>query len=356
MPAVVTTSLERKAFSGTLEVKSASESGDQGIVVFMASVFGNKDSDGDIVVPGAFSQSIKSWSQKGRTPPVLFQHDWDRPIGKVTELEETKDGLKVTATFNLETKDGRETFSNIKAGIIDQYSFGYKVVDFDRKDGTRYLKALNLFEVSPVVLAANDETSTLDLKDGKSEVETKAEFLGDYAEGYATMAAVRSLCDQLFYNVMYDVLFEDSLTSEEKNALLTGAFNEFRDIAIRVASLVMQDAAKAQETGELLRKLWRQPRLQTKSSSLGGLTLDEEAGAALAGVDCLMDRIKAVAEMRAEKGEKVGEARLPQVLELQQKLAALYIQIRPKADEESVRREASRLAVLDARIAGVAIQ
>ena len=71
-------SVEFKAISGQINVDEA-----KGIVECFVSGVGNKDSVGDIVLPGAFTESLKR-----RKPRVVWGHDWNHPIGKVLEIYE----------------------------------------------------------------------------------------------------------------------------------------------------------------------------------------------------------------------------------------------------------------------------
>lgn len=155
-------SLEYKAFDGTAQVEAEAE----GRVHALVSVFKNMDHDGDIVIPGAFQKSLQNWQERGKLPVGVFYHDWKQPVAKTLAMEEKDDGLHVVGQFNLETQRGRETFSDIKAGLITEYSFGYRVVDSERKDGARHLKELHIYEWSPVVVGANSMTATLGVKGG----------------------------------------------------------------------------------------------------------------------------------------------------------------------------------------------
>lgn len=75
-----------------LKLKSVSETGEfEGY----GSVFGVKDSYGDIVVPGAFTKSLQTWKEKGRMPALLWQHQTAEPIGVYTEMKEDDVGLYV---------------------------------------------------------------------------------------------------------------------------------------------------------------------------------------------------------------------------------------------------------------------
>ena len=55
------------------------------IVTGYLAAFGNVDSDNDIIEKGAFSKSI---NERFNDIFYLQQHDWTRPLGKFTKLEE----------------------------------------------------------------------------------------------------------------------------------------------------------------------------------------------------------------------------------------------------------------------------
>ena len=73
----------------------------------------------------------------------------------------------------MDTESGKEAYNIVKnMGDLQQWSFGYKVDDSERgtfQDGekeidARYLKGLTVFEVSPVLVGANQETYTMAIK------------------------------------------------------------------------------------------------------------------------------------------------------------------------------------------------
>ena len=60
-----------------------------------ASVFGNKDSYGDVVVKGAFADDLKEWEASGNPIPLLFGHQMSDPdfnLGHVVEAVEDDKG------------------------------------------------------------------------------------------------------------------------------------------------------------------------------------------------------------------------------------------------------------------------
>lgn len=141
---------EKKHLRVAAEIKASAE----GVIEGYGSVFGNVDSYGDIVVAGAFAQTLKG----DRAPAMLWQHNPDEPIGVWTEVREDKRGLVVKGQLALGTQRGREALELIKMGALSGLSIGYSTVksSFDEQSGIRSLLELDLWEVSPVTFPANE--------------------------------------------------------------------------------------------------------------------------------------------------------------------------------------------------------
>ncbi len=120
-----------------------------------ASVFGVVDSQRDRVHPGAFKTSLK-----GRETPVqlLWQHQWDKPIGVVLALFEDGRGLYVKGKLLMDVAQAREAYALMKAGVVRGLSIGYSVKRSRRNPdtGVRELLELQLYEISLVTLPANE--------------------------------------------------------------------------------------------------------------------------------------------------------------------------------------------------------
>ena len=132
-----------------------------GIVKGYGSVFGNKDSDNDIIEKGAYRRTIKN---NGSRVKYLYQHDITKPIGKMKELYEDEKGLVFVAEVP-KTTFGNEVLELMKYGVIDENSVGIMPVkkDYD-EDGIRVIKEAKLYEISAVTIAANDEAKILEVK------------------------------------------------------------------------------------------------------------------------------------------------------------------------------------------------
>lgn len=164
--------IEFKATSGTFNIDQA-----QGIVECFVAGVGNKDSVGDVLLPGAFNGSLKR-----RKPRVVWGHNWNDPIGKVLEIYEVPatdprlpqkmksagiGGLYARVQFNLNSEKGREAFANVAFfGEEQEWSIGYKTIQatFDPNLQANILKEVELYEVSPVLHGANQLTGTISVK------------------------------------------------------------------------------------------------------------------------------------------------------------------------------------------------
>ena len=148
-----------------------------GIVECFAAAIGNKDSVGDICLPGCFDSSLRR-----RKPRVVWGHSWNEPIGKVLDIYEVGPndprlpakmrvngvgGLYARVQINLKSERGREAFSNIQFfGEEQEWSIGYKTLDatYDNQKKANLLKEVELYEVSPVLHGANQLTGTISVK------------------------------------------------------------------------------------------------------------------------------------------------------------------------------------------------
>lgn len=140
----------------------------------VVSVFGNKDSYGDVVMPGAFKDTLATWEASGDSIPVYWSHqmsDPDMNIGYVVSAKETDQGLEVVAQLDTEDEGSpkaKQAYRLLKGRRVTQFSFAYDVEEggFVEKDGDSYfeLRKMRLYEVGPTPIGANTETELLAVK------------------------------------------------------------------------------------------------------------------------------------------------------------------------------------------------
>lgn len=140
-----------------LDTKAVSESG---TIEGYASIFGNVDSYGEVVEPGAFSESLVKSQRTGRKIKMLYQHDPHQPIGVWDDLAEDGKGLWVKGRLLIEqSPKASEVHGLLKEGALDGLSIGYRTIKAEPKPGkpgvTSLIK-LDLLENSIVTFAANE--------------------------------------------------------------------------------------------------------------------------------------------------------------------------------------------------------
>ena len=198
---------ETKTEDGTLDVqfeyKAVPEEEEKGVFTGYGSIFGNKDLGNDIVVEGAFAKSI---GKKGaKAVKLLYQHRQDEPIGVFDEIIEDRRGLKVKGRLAMGTQRGREVYELMKMGALDGLSIGYRVdpkgVDYDEKGKRRYLKSVDLMEISAVTFPMNPRARVQAVKGADRTVREWEELLRDAGslsrnEAKAAASAVAKALEQ----------------------------------------------------------------------------------------------------------------------------------------------------------------
>ena len=168
-----------------------------GIVKGYGSIFGNIDSDGDIITKGAYTKTI---SENGNRVKYLYQHQMDKPLGKMVNLYEDEKGLMFEAEIP-KTQLGKDVLELMKAGVITENSVGILPMQKEGcPDGMencyRKLTEVKLYEISAVTLAANDEAMILDVK-GNFD---KEKVLGRY-DNLVKLIRKGSISDNLGYAI-----------------------------------------------------------------------------------------------------------------------------------------------------------
>jgi HK97 family phage prohead protease len=139
------------------------------VVQFYGSAFGNEDSDGDIIMPGAYTKTILENGPNSRQPRIkhLLQHDTRRIIGKFTELTEDQKGLLCTSVL-ADTQDAKDALALYGLDLFE-HSVGFRTIKWEGDNSNpenyvRRLTELQLWEVSSVTWGANSDTPLVGIK------------------------------------------------------------------------------------------------------------------------------------------------------------------------------------------------
>lgn len=169
-----------------IEVKfAADEISAKGEFSGYGAVFGNVDSHGDVIAPGAFSETLKVWDSRGRLPPMRLMHGTmanpfsgdDLPIGVWTKMYEDSRGLAVEGKISaVESDFGQRIYGLMKDGALSGLSIGYRAKRAIKGDGKtapkRTLQEIILAEVSVV----DEPSNALSRVDAVKSISTIREF------------------------------------------------------------------------------------------------------------------------------------------------------------------------------------
>ena len=126
--------------------------------------------DGSVMIRGMASTadfdragdsiSHEAWTKGGlknfeKNPIILFNHDYDKPIGRATGLKVTENGLELEAKISKSAPAA--VCELVKDGVLGAFSVGFRVKDADYLEETDGLKIKDaeLFEVSVVSVPCN---------------------------------------------------------------------------------------------------------------------------------------------------------------------------------------------------------
>ena len=150
----------------------------------------HEQDDGSVMIRGMASTadfdragdsiSAEAWQKGGlknfeKNPIILFNHNYDKPIGRATGIKSSPTGLELEARIS-KSAPGNVT-ELVKDGVLGAFSVGFRVKDADYMEETDGLmiKDAELFEVSVVSVPCN-QAATFSLAKSFDSIEEYEEF------------------------------------------------------------------------------------------------------------------------------------------------------------------------------------
>ncbi len=338
-------------FNKSIEFKTVDE--EKGQVEAVFSVYNKLDTDGDVVIPGAIKSGFKD-----NQVPMVFAHKWDQPIGKGT-IETDDDKATFRGTFFMGTEAGKEAYNLAKEmGDLQEWSFGFRINDYEvapfKKDGideevdVRYLKDLEVFEVSPVLVGANRETYTLAIKSGEEAVYESSEEKAALAKDtFDNPAEAMERSKQLSCAVGVHTTEVDG-----KEVFMPCKTHDEYEEAIKDDK---KDLDSEENTEEVLEE--NQEKIsEENNSSLQGVTFSGEVKEVLAALESLIIRAKAIAILREKDGRTLSVKASSALRAVQDDLTDAWNEIDTIIDENIEIPEAEADAEVETAIEEVATE
>ena len=223
----------QKIFNLTSTFKSVQEADDGSVNIKGYASTNDTDRAGDVIKKEAWEKG--GLDNFGNNPIILFNHDYNKPIGRATSLETDEKGLKITANLS---KSAGDVTNLVKEGILRAFSVGFRVKDADyMEEGDGYLiKDAELFEVSVVSVPANQAATFSVAK----SFDTQEEY-SEWREQFVKTTEVITPQDTDEQSV-----FKENIMSENKDFNLEEfAKNVAKETAATIAMQQADSKAKA---------------------------------------------------------------------------------------------------------------
>ena len=236
-----------KIFHYTSTFKNLGEQDDGSIDIKGSASTNGLDRAGDIIESDAWTKGgLENFKNN---PIILFNHDYNKPIGRATGLEVNDKGLDISAKISKAAGDVKDL---IKDGVLGAFSVGFRVKDADymtETDGYK-IKDAELFEVSVVSVPCN-QGATFSLAKSFDNMEDYEEFKKNFVKANSMDSADAVEIEQPGEEKSSKLeknMSEDNKTTPEGFDLEAFAKQVAEDTAAKIA--MQQAEQKAKEAAE----------------------------------------------------------------------------------------------------------
>ncbi len=186
----------------------------------------DKDRAGDVILPTAWKSGIGNYL---KNPILLFNHNYDRPIGKATNIHFDDKGLQIDGEI-IEA----EAANLIKNDVLRAFSVGFMVkdADYDSKTDVFVIKEAELYEISVVSVPCNQDA----VFSVSKSFETPSEY-SEFKKQFSSVDTENSVNTQ--------VSVETNNKKEEKKMELKDIEAMLKDVAAETAKSLL--AAQKEE-------------------------------------------------------------------------------------------------------------
>ena len=307
----------QKIFNLTSTFKSVEANEDGSVNIKGYASTNDTDRAGDVIDKEAWEKG--GLDNFGNNPIILFNHDYNRPIGRATGLETDDRGLKLTANIS---KSAGDVTNLVKEGILRAFSVGFRVKDADYIEETDGLKISDaeLFEISVVSVPANQAATFSVAK----SFDTQSEY-DEWKKQFVKITETEESQDA-----------DESLSSRKENKMSKENDNkekfDLEEFAKKVASetaakIAMQQAeSKAAEAAEAEKAAQEQAteeaELEQKKAEVKAIVeagtsgaeelvsdLEKRVDANMSNVEEVVDSLKAELEEKSEEIMKIRESK-----------------------------------------------
>jgi len=350
--------MANKIFHWTNTFKTLGENEDGGIDIKGSASTNALDRAGDIIEADAWTKGgLENFKQN---PILLFNHDYNKPIGKATGLQVTENGLEITGRIS---KAAGEIKDLVKDGVLGAFSVGFRVKDADymtETDGYK-IKDAELFEVSVVSVPCN-QGATFSVAKSFDNMEDYNKFKKQFIKANSVDSADAVKVEQPSGEKSQKM--ETNMSEENKTPEVSPEFdlNKFASEAAEkaVAAYAMKQAElKAAEEKAQQEQAEKQAEVEANEKAVQEAKQEEQKSvieAGLSGAERLMSDVEKRVKDDYSNLEEVVKGLEKQLAEKSEEIMNIRESKRIFADRQGQGdwKKAFENDIIDAKFAGLA--
>jgi HK97 family phage prohead protease len=345
-----------KIYHWTSTFKSLGETEDGGINIKGSASTNALDRAGDII-------ESEAWTKGGlenfkSNPIILFNHDYNKPIGRATGLEVTDKGLDITAKIS---KAAGDITHLVKDGVLGAFSVGFRCKDSEyltESDGFK-IKDAELFEVSVVSVPCN-QGATFGLSKSFDSMDEYRKYQKEILQANSTAAAdavkIEQPSEEKSSSTETD-MSEEKKSPETSIDLEAFAKKVAEDTAAKIA--MKQAEQKAAEEKALQEQAEKQAEVEANEKAVQEAKQDEQKTiieAGLTGAERLMNDVEKRVSEQHEDLKTVVDGLEKQLAEKSEEIMSIRESKRIFNDRQGQGdwKKAYENDIIDAKFAGLA--
>ena len=341
-----------KIFNLTSTFKSSALEDGSAMIRGMAST-SDFDRAGDTIMPNAWTKGngLKNFENN---PIILFNHDYNRPIGRATGLKVTENGLELEAKISKAAKD---VVDLVKDGVLGAFSVGFRVKDADyieETDGYK-IKDAELFEVSVVSVPCN-QTAVFSLAKSFDSMEEYDKFKKNFIKETPSIDANAKIEQSSEANADKT----ETKMSEEKNTPEVSPEFDLEAFAKQVADQTATSIAMKQAEQKAKDEAEATAKAEVEATEKAELDAEQEkqkvvVKSSISGAEKLINDVAAKVEERQGDLESVVKELQSELSEKSEEIQAMRESKRIFQDRGNKNwKEAFEGDIVDAKILGLA--
>ena len=345
-----------KIYHWTSTFKSLGETDDGGVNIKGSASTNALDRAGDIIQPDAWTKGGLE-NYKGN-PIILFNHDYNKPIGRATDLSVTDSGLDISAKIS---KAAGDITQLVKDGVLGAFSVGFRCKDSEymtETDGYK-IKDAELFEVSVVSVPCN-QGATFGLAKSFDSMDDYRKYQSEFLKANSTAAADAVKIEQPSEEKSSST--ETDMSEEKKSPEVAFDLESFaKDVAEKTATTIAMKQAeqKAAEQKAEAEQAEKQAEVDAQEKAVQEAKQDEQKAvieAGLSGAERLMNDVETRVNEKHEDLKTVVDELEKQLAEKSEEIMSIRESKRVFADRNGQGdwKKAFENDIIDAKFAGLA--